>query len=69
MGRKHHDISYEKRKVLHWNRFGTPSQIDPETGAAAPLWAIEDREAQRKKILEAGRRRQQMARGYAQAAE
>jgi hypothetical protein len=71
--RKNNDLSYQERKVLHWNRFGTPAQIDPETGAAAPKWVIEERDARRKKDRDAAKRRSLLARGvhfrHAQAAE
>lgn len=48
-------LDYVSRKVAHWNRMGTPSQIDPETGAAVPLWVLEEREARNKARLNKGR--------------
>lgn len=48
-------LNYVDRKVAHWNRMGTPSQIDPETGAAAPKWVLEEREARKKARLNKGR--------------
>lgn len=41
---------YITRKILHWTRFGTPSQINPKTGAACPKWKIEaDEEADKRR--------------------
>lgn len=42
-------LDYVSRKIVHWNRMGTPSQLDPETGAAAPTWVLEQRDERRKR--------------------
>jgi hypothetical protein len=41
---------YITRKIQHWTRFGTPAQINPQTGAACPKWKIEADEERARKL-------------------
>lgn len=56
--KKWRDLDYVDRKVAHWTRMGTPSQVDPKTGAATPNWVIEQREE--RELQEKKRRRAQL---------
>lgn len=62
MAKSHEEISYQERKVRHWMRFGTPAEIDPETGAAAPKWVLEERDARRKRERKAALRQREISR-------
>jgi macrodomain Ter protein organizer (MatP/YcbG family) len=55
-------MDYIDRKVAHWSRMGTPSQIDPKTGAATPNWVIEEREAREKRLGKLKRAREDQQR-------
>lgn len=44
---------YIDRKVAHWARMGTQTEISPITGAAVPKWKLAADKAEAKRIIKA----------------
>ena len=42
---------YVERKIAHWSKFGTPAEINPHTGAAAPKHKRDADKLRAKKLL------------------
>jgi hypothetical protein len=45
------------RKLAHWQRMGTPADINPLTGAAAPKWKLDADKVRAKMLAKSGHRR------------